>query len=259
MTVTHCQHRQAGCGACCGIYNLDLTPNDREALLASRTGKFEENYRNAGRQAHLEFRHHQERLEEELPRHRADIYVCPLLGYVAPGRVGCLVHPVRTGDPRSQDVSFYGSSICQTYDCPAREADPGLHYADLVAELVGPADYGRLMADYAFYRFLKAVPAFRPLVSGQAKRIRTRRVLGLLLEARLQESASRSITSFELPENLRDAGQLFLTLFQESLERNDHRAGRLKRLGRALALPNSYDLAHTSADAGEAPCNADSR
>jgi hypothetical protein len=32
-----------------------------------------------------------------------------------------MIHPIKTGDPKSQNFSFYGASICQAYDCRNKE------------------------------------------------------------------------------------------------------------------------------------------
>jgi hypothetical protein len=68
-----------------------------------------------------EFRKIREGIEKDIPRVDTTTYVCPFLGFISDGRIGCMVHPILSGDPNSQNVSFYGASICQGYDCKNKE------------------------------------------------------------------------------------------------------------------------------------------
>ncbi len=113
----------------------------------------------------LDYRYAQEKEEAQLLRHDPEVYVCPFLAY-APARQQekkrnkralCRIHPSLTGEKRSQDASFYGSAICQAYDCPNKSEPDAPAYSFLLERHFASQEhaYGRLMADSAFYHFIK--------------------------------------------------------------------------------------------------------
>jgi hypothetical protein len=116
-----CQTNQHSCGACCGIFNLQLVKQDINTILEERTIDFKQSTNYNLRWTLSEFRKKREEIEKDILRVDETTYVCPFLGFISEGRIGCMVHPVLTGDPNSQNVSFYGASICQGYDCKNKE------------------------------------------------------------------------------------------------------------------------------------------
>lgn len=181
--------------ACCGLHNLAIPAEGRLLLAEDRAVQL------ARVDLHepdeiAEFRRRRERIEDGLPRRDEGVYVCPFLGKLdAFGRLGCLIHPTRTGIPDSQRHSFYGAAICATYDCPVKEADDG-NYARLLSELFpGSLKYGRLVADHAFYSAVRRGPGEWSWLLEDA---RARRAFEVLCEARLRAPASEGITSFEI-------------------------------------------------------------
>lgn len=117
-----CQSRGSSCGACCGLFNIDYPPFEIKKILTERTKYFSENVDYSKRETVISYREDFEKKESEYPKKDATIYNCPFLGYIdEKNRIGCMIHPVKTGDPKSQNFSFYGSSICQTYDCRNKE------------------------------------------------------------------------------------------------------------------------------------------
>ena len=155
-----CQRKNVSCGACCGIYNLDIADaKGYDKLLKQRSIKLKE-ISLKDRQALLAYRHRQERVEAKLRRRDPEIYVCPFLAYLDLDhkRIGCMIHPCRTGQSDSQDLSFYGASICRNYDCPNKEEDKRSYYALLLERCFSEShDYSRLMADRTFFLFLKQI------------------------------------------------------------------------------------------------------
>ena len=143
--------------ACCGIYNLDLAKgNSYEKLLKERSKKLE-TISLKNRQALLAYRHRQETIESKFKRQDPEVYVCPFLAYIEATckRMGCMIHPQRTGQSDSQDISFYGASICKSYDCPNKEEDHKKSYALLLGSCFPKShEYSRLMADRIFFLFL---------------------------------------------------------------------------------------------------------
>lgn len=172
-----CMSDRLSCSACCGIYNLDMTADERMRWIEENTRQFmlldlsqTENI--------VRFR--RERESVTLPRRvREDIYVCPFVGFVrnqqmgsrteqprvarepvASMRTGCLLHPQGSPHPQiglhahPQNFSFYGEGICQAYDCLAK--DRRVHRLDFFrwAEGAEPAAYGRLASDHTLHRSL---------------------------------------------------------------------------------------------------------
>ncbi len=192
---TACQRRSGWCVACCGLHNLDVPAEARLQLAEERSVEF--GRVDLGRPDEIAgFRRRREAAEDAFPRRDEGVYVCPFLGKLdAFGRLGCLLHPGRTGIPDSQRHSFYGAAICASYDCPVKEADDGT-YASLLSELFpGSLKYGRLVADHAFY---SAVRRGARAWSWLLEDARARRAFEVLCEARLRAPASEGITSFEI-------------------------------------------------------------
>lgn len=168
-----CQN-ESSCVACCGTLNLRLRPEELRSLLSERTSQCP----GAGRADHaslVAYRSIREEVEASLERYDATVYVCPFVGWIEEGRAGCLIHPLRTGRANSQNASFYGAAICQSYDCRAKEKEArksereteredegrygsngwqrmALHIADGDALI-----YTRIIGDAMFYRFVEAM------------------------------------------------------------------------------------------------------
>ncbi len=221
VTESACQRRGVSCGACCGIFNLQLNPAERTQLLADRERAFRSVRADFSlNESYVAYRTERESLERKIPRSNPEVYVCPFFGYLDDEmdgngfrRTGCMVHPTITGREKSQDFSFYGTSICQAYDCRNKERDElqGSPYSRLLAELFGPSAgepgdapggmteaYARLMADLPFYAFLERLCEF----GGGVRTVDSlpRAPFERLCRARLDAAISARITSFELPE-----------------------------------------------------------
>jgi len=158
-----CQRTNVSCGSCCGHFNLNLSPDARLDLVRERTARFAlVDTSNAGHMA--AYRQEREQKEESLPRHNQETYVCPYFGI--PRRrslAGCMIHPSVTGNPHSQNFSFYGASICQAYDCPNKDRDPSLvfsRYAERFQEKFPDTEYGQIMSDTRLLNVLLERPGF---------------------------------------------------------------------------------------------------
>lgn len=110
-----------------------------------------------------EFRKQREAKEKDLERKDPLTYNCPFLGKLTGplpsnseeestkvhSRIGCMIHPIYTGDPKSQNYSFYGSSICQTYDCRNKERSRSQDWEKIFADLSDDSfSYSSLASDY---------------------------------------------------------------------------------------------------------------
>lgn len=102
---------EKGCAACCGLFNV------RDIGADSLDGYCREY---PARVARAE-RHVYENGFECVPEHHKRdrfAHICPYIGYVAPGRPGCMLHPAVCGADR-RERSLYGVKICGEYLCPA--------------------------------------------------------------------------------------------------------------------------------------------
>lgn len=225
--ISACRRRGVSCGACCGPFNLDFEPiraaaraaqaadqpPEPDALPADLPALLNEREREflavdfSRRDRVLAYRRAREDRERAIPRHDPGIYVCPFFGPVPPGtgteghaRPGCMIHPLLTGDPTSQNYSFYGASICQGYDCANKEADASGLYAQSLAELFAdPERYARLMGDVLFHKALRKLPGFPEGLAAQGPAgDAARTAFAAVCSLRLNTAASRRVTSFEL-------------------------------------------------------------
>lgn len=108
------------CGSCCGLYNMAGLGRDRlRAILRERTERFSAVPRTVD--AILAFE--QERITREGADYPiADFHHCVFVGLIQDGgeRVGCLLHPLATGNKGVdwRGLSFYGGAACKLFFCP---------------------------------------------------------------------------------------------------------------------------------------------
>jgi hypothetical protein len=123
LSLCHPQNGTVSCGSCCGLFNLKLDVNGYKKLLLERTNLFSRTVDFTKRHTIAAFRQSREQIESEIAKQDEMTYNCPYLGYVEEKKtkIGCMIHPIFTGDPKSQNFSFYGTSICQAYDCKNKE------------------------------------------------------------------------------------------------------------------------------------------
>ena len=145
-----CQSNGSSCGACCGLFNIDYPPIELKKILTERTKYFSENVDYSKRETVISYREDFEKKELAYPKKDATIYNCPFLGYIdGNNRIGCMIHPVKTGDPKSQNFSFYGASICQTYDCRNKERVNAMDWENIFDSLgLDECQYSNLAGDH---------------------------------------------------------------------------------------------------------------
>lgn len=155
-----CMSERLSCSACCGIFNLKGSDDDRRAWVGENTRQF------LALDISVAVNIVQYRKDREavtLPsRVRDDIYVCPFLGFVDTQnlKTGCLLHPQGSPHPQislwphPQNFSFYGEGICLSYDCLAkdRKAYRGDFFA--WAATASVFEYARLASDHTLHRSL---------------------------------------------------------------------------------------------------------
>jgi hypothetical protein len=143
-----CYGEGISCSACCGINNIGLTGDEKKKWLHENTNRFL-NINVLDSHEVLNFRHSGEEFLKKIML-RTDVYVCPFMGFTGKtGRqTGCLLNI--GGSPHSQireteapqHFSFYGESICKSYDCLGKQSihtailqDDGAFYRRLLAFL----------------------------------------------------------------------------------------------------------------------------
>lgn len=146
-----CQSKGSSCGACCGLFNLDYAHSHLQKILYDRTEKFSETVDYSKRETVISYREEFEQKENSYLKKDATIYNCPFLGYIESDqkRIGCMIHPIKTGDPKSQNFSFYGASICQSYDCKNKERKNVSDWEEFLVSLnLDSYQYSNLAGDH---------------------------------------------------------------------------------------------------------------
>jgi len=213
--VSLCQpYSDFSCGACCGLFNLDLKPYEYRNLLLERTTFFKQKVDYKVSWTIVEFRKEREFKESTLPKKDEQIYNCPFLGFIdeVHSKIGCMIHPVFTGDPLSQNFSFYGASICQGYNCKNKESSNSLLWEKFLS---------KLDLDFFSYSILAGDPIFFSYLSDYIQELgftleefvkQHPNVLVEIIKQRL-ERGNKNITSFEIDMD----GNIF-TSAKEKLE-----------------------------------------
>lgn len=212
MSLCHPEQGNVSCGACCGLFNLKLSTSEYKSLLLERTTEFKRTVNFEVRHSFPIYRKERETKEAHIPKKDEMTYNCPFLGYVddTKEKIGCMIHPIFTGDPKSQNFSFYGTSICQAYDCKTKESALADLWESLFVEIAKDSvEYSFLSADHIF---AYAVEKFfsHTLLNVEAMFQTYRLELVSLFRMRLDTSHQKNFTSFEIKYDA------FLTL--ESVE-----------------------------------------
>lgn len=200
MSLCHPEVGNVSCGACCGLFNLKLQPKEFKTLLLERTSEFQSTVDFEVRHTFPIYRKERETKEVFIPKKDEMTYNCPFLGYVdsAKQRIGCMIHPIFTGDPKSQNFSFYGASICQAYDCKNKESALADLWETFFVEVAKDSvEYSFLSADHIFS---SAIERYFQLIHLNIDSIFQEFRLELmdLFRTRLQTSAEKNFTSFEI-------------------------------------------------------------
>ncbi|MDF3820408.1 hypothetical protein P3G55_10880 [Leptospira sp. 96542] len=200
MSLCHPELGSVSCGSCCGLFNLKLTIPEFKKILQDRTELFRSTVNFQVRHSFPIYRKERETVEANYPKEDEMTYNCPFLGYVDENnnRIGCMIHPVFTGDPKSQNFSFYGTSICQTYDCKNKESILTEKWESLFVEIAKDSvQYSFLSADHIFCYVIERFFALHSLTMDvMFSKYRTELISVFL--ARLEKTENLHLTSFEI-------------------------------------------------------------
>ncbi|PKA17451.1 hypothetical protein [Leptospira haakeii] len=198
------------CGACCGLFNLELKPDQFRTLLKDRTETFKKSVDFSKPYTMAEFRKVREEAEKNYVKKDSLTYNCPFLGMLTEevsgissetkvrSRIGCMIHPVYTGDPRSQNYSFYGASICQAYDCRNKERNFADEWENVFSEFADDSfSYSSLSSDYRSIDLLEGYLTEKGIPSTDWF-TGSRETILQILKIKFEQNISLWNTSFEL-------------------------------------------------------------
>lgn len=200
------------CGACCGLFNLQTSPDKLRTILEDRTNEFRQTVDFSRPYTMAEFRKQREVKEKDIERKDPLTYNCPFLGKLTESassnegekttmvyyRIGCMIHPIYTGDPKSQNYSFYGSSICQAYDCRNKERRYSQEWEEVFVDLSEDSfSYSSLASDYRTIDMIEGYLKEEGFSETEWFTIERNRIIGFLKQ-KFKGKISLWNTSFEL-------------------------------------------------------------
>lgn len=145
-----------------------------------------------------EYRKVREKKEESIVRKDELTYNCPFLGAFGK-KIGCMIHPVFSGDPLSQNYSFYGSSICQGYECRNMERKSSKLWENLLEEMdLDSFVYSAIASDYKTLDLIEETFSQRGIFTEELFENR-RDLLKRLIQRKIDQNVAMMNTSFELP------------------------------------------------------------
>jgi hypothetical protein len=194
-----CQPDSAvSCGGCCGILNLKLSHEDMKDLLTERTEEFKETIDWNKKYTIPNYRKSRETKESKIEKWDDTTYNCPFLGNLLPkGKIGCMIHPIYSNDPLSQNFSFYGSSICQGYNCKNKERPSSDFWEKVISRIFEDSlQYTHIISD----PFL--IPNLESWIQKQGKGLEeiytnSFEFLDLIFKKRWNDTKNQGFTSFE--------------------------------------------------------------
>lgn len=159
MSLCYPEDGSVSCGSCCGIFNLNLTKKEITLLLFQRTEEFQNTVDFKVSHSLPAYRQSREAKENQISKKDESTYNCPFLGYLDEGyKMGCMIHPSRTGNPLSQNYSFYGSSICLAYQCRNRENPDSMQWSKIFQEISSNSlEYSQLSANHEIIQSLEII------------------------------------------------------------------------------------------------------
>ncbi|TGK30047.1 hypothetical protein EHQ05_03560 [Leptospira yasudae] len=186
------------CGSCCGIFNLDLSPDEIRTLILERTEEFNTAVDFEKPWTMAEYRKVREKKEESIRRKDELTYNCPFLGAFGK-KIGCMIHPVFSGDPLSQNYSFYGSSICQGYECRNMERKSSKLWESFLGEMeLDSFTYSAIASDYKTLDLIEQTFSQKGISTEELFQTK-RDLLKRLIERKIERNVAMMNTSFEIP------------------------------------------------------------
>lgn len=145
-----------------------------------------------------DFRKVRERKEKSIPKKDEFTYNCPFLG-AFDKKIGCMIHPIFSGDPLSQNYSFYGSSICQGYECRNMERKSSKLWEKLLGEMeLDSFTYSAIVSDYKTFDLIEKTFSDQG-ISPEELFQKRKNLLKKLIHRKIDQNVAMMNTSFEIP------------------------------------------------------------
>ncbi|EMJ87342.1 hypothetical protein LEP1GSC198_3681 [Leptospira kirschneri str. JB] len=110
-----------------------------------------------------------------------------------------MIHPIFSGDPLSQNYSFYGSSICQGYECRNMERKSSLFWENLLGEMeLDSFTYSAIASDYKTLDLIEET-FFQKGISIEELFRSKKDLLKRLILRKIDQNVAMMNTSFEIP------------------------------------------------------------
>ncbi|AXR60215.1 hypothetical protein [Leptospira mayottensis] len=197
MSLCQPERGNFSCGSCCGIFNLDLSSDKIRKLIFERTEEFKNSVDFQKPWTMAEYRKVREKKEETIRRKDELVYNCPFLGAFGK-RIGCMIHPIFSGDPLSQNYSFYGSSICQGYECRNMERKNSKLWESLLGEMeLDSFTYSAIASDYETLDLIEETFSQKGISIQELFQSR-KELLKRLIQRKIDRNVAMMNTSFEI-------------------------------------------------------------
>lgn len=176
---------------------MDLSSDKIRKLIFERTEEFKNSVDFQKPWTMAEYRKVREKKEVTIRRKDELVYNCPFLGAFGK-RIGCMIHPIFSGDPLSQNYSFYGSSICQGYECRNMERKSSKLWEDLLGEMeLDSFTYSAIASDYETLDLIEETFSQKG-ISIQELFQSKKELLKRLIQRKIDRNVAMMNTSFEI-------------------------------------------------------------
>lgn len=176
---------------------MDLSSDKIRKLIFERTEEFKNSVDFQKPWTMAEYRKVREKKEETIRRKDELVYNCPFLGAFGK-RIGCMIHPIFSGDPLSQNYSFYGSSICQGYECRNMERKNSKLWESLLGEMeLDSFTYSAIASDYETLDLIEETFSQKGISIQELFQSR-KELLKRLIQRKIDRNVAMMNTSFEI-------------------------------------------------------------
>ena len=198
MSLCHPSKSCFSCGACCGILNFKLPKTQIEEIILERTEQFDLEVNFKEKWTIAKFRKNREEKEKKYIVLDETVYICPFLGK-RNKKLACMIHPSFTKDARSQNFSFYGSSICLGYECVNLKRKTSKLWEHFFETLnINSLDYCGIAADYKLIDLIEAFFNSKDILITSSFFTKYKKVLKLMFLHKIKQKINMGLTSFEI-------------------------------------------------------------
>ncbi|EMJ48881.1 hypothetical protein LEP1GSC168_1954 [Leptospira santarosai str. HAI134] len=176
---------------------MDLSSDEIRKLIFERTEEFKKSVDFEKPWTMAEYRKVREKKEVTIRRKDELVYNCPFLGAFGK-KIGCMIHPIFSGNPLSQNYSFYGSSICQGYECRNMERKSSKLWENLLSEMeLDSFTYSAIVSDYETLDLIEETFSQKGISIEELFRSK-KELLKRLIQRKIDRNVAMMNTSFEI-------------------------------------------------------------